>query len=157
MYCKTTSVCKRHNFVKGEGGGVGVPQNPFFYFLYVQQQKQGFQPVFLEKVMPVQCKKHFWRIIQGQNPNNFTAEKVLISLTFCCCHSWFHRPSVLFRISIGTQVTCTYISLDFLSQPKFVPLPRDRVAMCTRPASKHQNKFCFVSKQACIYCIRSEG
>ena len=30
-------------------------------------------------------------------------------------YSWFHRPSVLFRISIGTQVTCTYIT--WLSQP----------------------------------------
>ena len=47
------------------------------------------------------------------------------------------------------------LSHDFLSQPKFVPLPRDRAAMCSRPASKHQKKFCFVSKQACIYCIRS--
>ena len=48
------------------------------------------------------------------------------------------------------------ISHDFLSQSKFGPLPRDREAMCSRPASKHQKKFCFVSKQACIYCIRSE-
>ena len=48
------------------------------------------------------------------------------------------------------------ISHDFLSQSKFVPLPRDQAAMCSRPASKHQNKFCFVSTQACIYCIRSE-
>ena len=48
------------------------------------------------------------------------------------------------------------ISHDFLSQSKFVPLQRDRAAMCSRPASKHRNKFCFVSKQACIYCIRSE-
>ena len=38
------------------------------------------------------------------------------------------------------------ISHDFLSQPKFVPLPRDRVAMCSRQASKHQKNFCFVSK-----------
>ena len=29
-------------------------------------------------------------------------------------YRWFHRPSVLFRISIGTQVTCTYIT--WLSQ-----------------------------------------
>ena len=49
------------------------------------------------------------------------------------------------------------ISNEFLSQSKFVPLPRDRAAMCSRPASKQQKKFCFVSKQACIYCIRSEG
>ena len=48
------------------------------------------------------------------------------------------------------------ISHDFLSQSKCVPLPRDRAAMCSRPASKHQKKFCFVSKQACKYCIRSE-
>ena len=48
------------------------------------------------------------------------------------------------------------ISHDFLSQSKFVPLPRDRAAMCSRPASKHLKKFCFVSKQACIYCIQSE-
>ena len=40
--------------------------------------------------------------------------------------------------------------MTFSANPKFVPLPRDRVAMCSRPASKHQNKFCFVSKQACI-------
>ena len=45
---------------------------------------------------------------------------------------------------------------DFFSQPKFVPLPRDRVAMCSRPASKHQKKLRFVSKQASLYCIRSE-
>ena len=30
-------------------------------------------------------------------------------------YSWFHRPSVLFPISFGTQVTCTYITC--LSQP----------------------------------------
>ena len=48
------------------------------------------------------------------------------------------------------------ISHDFLSQSNFVPLPRDRAAMCSRPASKHQNKICSVSKQAGIYCIRSE-
>ena len=48
------------------------------------------------------------------------------------------------------------ISNDFFSQPKFVPLPRDLVVMCSRPASKHQKKFCFVSKRACLYCIRSE-
>ena len=47
------------------------------------------------------------------------------------------------------------ISHDYLSQSKFVPLPRDRAAMCSRPALKQQKKFCFVSKQAC--CIRSEG
>ena len=39
------------------------------------------------------------------------------------------------------------ISHDFLSLSKFVPLPRARAAMCSRPASKHQKKFCFVSKQ----------
>ena len=49
------------------------------------------------------------------------------------------------------------ISHDFLSQSKFVPLPRDRAATCSRPASKHQKNFCFVSKQVRIYCIRSEG
>ena len=49
------------------------------------------------------------------------------------------------------------ISHDYLSQSKFVPLPRDQAAMCSRPASKKQKKFCFVSKQDCIYCIRSEG
>ena len=43
------------------------------------------------------------------------------------------------------------ISHDFLSQLKFVPLPRNRAAMCSRPASKHQKKYCFVSEQACIY------
>ena len=48
------------------------------------------------------------------------------------------------------------ISHDFLSQSKFVPLPADRDAMCSRPASKHQKKNCFVCKQAGIYCIRSE-
>ena len=42
------------------------------------------------------------------------------------------------------------ISHDFLSQSKFVPFTRDRAAMCSKPASIHQKKFCFVSKQACI-------
>ena len=42
------------------------------------------------------------------------------------------------------------ISHDFLSQSKFVPLPRDQAAMCSRPASKNQKKYCFVNKQACI-------
>ena len=32
------------------------------------------------------------------------------------------------------------ISHAFLSQLKFVPLPRDRAAMCLRPASKQQKK-----------------
>ena len=36
------------------------------------------------------------------------------------------------------------ISHDYLSQSKFVPLPRDRAAMCSRPASKIQNKICFI-------------
>ena len=45
---------------------------------------------------------------------------------------------------------------DYLSQSKFVKLPRGRTAMRSRPASKYQKKFCFVSKQACMYCIRSE-
>ena len=51
------------------------------------------------------------------------------------------------------------ISHDYLSQSKLVPLhvPQDRAAICSRPAAKQQKKFCFVSKQACIYCIRSEG
>ena len=40
------------------------------------------------------------------------------------------------------------ISHDFLSQLKFVPKPRDPAAMCSRPASKQQKKFCFVSKHA---------
>ena len=48
------------------------------------------------------------------------------------------------------------ISHDFLSQSKFVLLPQDQAAICSRPASKHQKKYCFVSKQACIYCIGSE-
>ena len=30
------------------------------------------------------------------------------------------------------------ISHDFFSQSKFVPLPLDRAAMCSRPESKHQ-------------------
>ena len=47
------------------------------------------------------------------------------------------------------------ISHDFLSQSKCFPLPRDRAAMYLRPASKQQKKFCFESKQACKYCIRS--
>ena len=29
--------------------------------------------------------------------------------------------------------------------------------MCSRSVSKHQKKFCFVSKPVCMYCIRSEG
>ena len=70
-------------------------------------------------------------------------------------HGWFHRSSVLFRISIGLK-SHVLISHDFLSLSKFVPLPRDRAAMCSRPASKHQKKFCFVSKQTCLYYIRSE-
>ena len=48
------------------------------------------------------------------------------------------------------------ISHDYLSQSKLVPLPWDRAVICLGPASKYQKKFCFVSKQACIYCIRSE-
>ena len=42
------------------------------------------------------------------------------------------------------------ISYDYLSQSKFVPLPRGRVAMCLRSASKYLKKFRYVSKQACI-------
>ena len=41
-----------------------------------------------------------------------------------------------------------YISHDYLSQSKFVPLPRGRVAMCSRPASKYKSKIRFVSKHA---------
>ena len=48
------------------------------------------------------------------------------------------------------------ISHDYLSQSTLQPLQRRRVAMCLRPASKCKRKFCFVSKQACIYCMRSE-
>ena len=48
------------------------------------------------------------------------------------------------------------ISHDYLSQSKWLLLPRDRAAMCLRSVSKHQKKFCFVSKPVSIYCIRSE-
>ena len=47
-------------------------------------------------------------------------------------YSWLHRPSVLFRISIGTQVACTYIT--WLSQPI------EFCSITTRPSSRGQNQ-----------------
>ena len=48
------------------------------------------------------------------------------------------------------------ISHDYLSQSKFASLPRDPAVMCSGPASIYPKKICFVSKQACKYCIGSE-
>ena len=45
--------------------------------------------------------------------------------------------------------SCALISHDYLSQSKFLLLPRGRAAMCWRPASKYQKKICFVSKKVC--------
>ena len=39
-----------------------------------------------------------------------------------------------------------FISHDYLSQSKLLLLPRVLAAMCSRSVSKHQKKFCFVSK-----------
>ena len=44
------------------------------------------------------------------------------------------------------------ISHDFLSQSKFVPLPRDQAAMCSRPASKHQNRRVYIAYEVRISC-----
>ena len=46
------------------------------------------------------------------------------------------------------------ISHDYLSQSKLLLLTRDHAAMCSRSVSKHQKKFCFVSKPVCMYCIQ---
>ena len=51
----------------------------------------------------------------------------LIKVNIIYIYSWFHRPSVLFRIFIGTQVTCTYI--------KWIPQPIEIFSVTTRPSS----------------------
>ena len=51
----------------------------------------------------------------------------LISGIKTLANSWFHRPSVLFWISITTQVTCTYIT--------WLPQPIEITSVTTRPSS----------------------
>ena len=46
------------------------------------------------------------------------------------------------------------ISHEYLSQSKLLLSPRDWAALCSRSLSKHQKKFCFVSKPVCMYCIK---
>ena len=68
-------------------------------------------------------------------------------------YSWFHRPSVLYRISIGTQVTCTYITW----------LPRSiEITPVTTKQSRHvlkvriktqKNLFC---KQTGLYILHKK-
>ena len=67
-------------------------------------------------------------------------------------NSWFHRPSILFQISFGTQVTSFYIT--------WLPQPMEIRPVTTRPSShvlaasiKIQNKSLFCTcKHTCIVC-----
>ena len=72
----------------------------------------------------------------------------LILLSYRCIAGFIGFPYFSgFKSGLKLHVL---ISHDYLSQSKFVPLPRDRAAMCSRPASKYYRKFYFVSKQACL-------
>ena len=62
---------------------------------------------------------------------------------FVVTYSWFHRPSVLFRISIGTQVTWTNIT--WLSQPMEI------CSITTRPSS-HVHEASIKTPKEIMFC-----
>ena len=74
-----------------------------------------------------------------QSTHRFTIWKTLR-------YSWFHRPSVLFRISIGTQVTCTYIT--WLSQPIEI------CSITTRPSS-HVLEASIKKPKEILFCVQT--
>ena len=69
-------------------------------------------------------------------------------------NSWFHRPSVLFQISIGTQVTCTFIT--WLSQPIEICSITTRPSSHVLEASIKTPKETLFCKQAGLYILHTK-
>ena len=69
-------------------------------------------------------------------------------------YSWFHMPSVLFRISIRTQVTCTYIT--WLSQPIGIRSITTRPSSHVLEASIKTPKEILFCKQTGLYILHTK-
>ena len=69
-------------------------------------------------------------------------------------NSWFHRHSVLFRISIGTQVTCSYIT--WLSQPIKICSITTRSSSHVLEASIKTPKEILFCKLLCMFIVTSK-
>ena len=69
-------------------------------------------------------------------------------------NSWFHRPSVFFPISIGTQVTCTYIT--WLSQPIEICSITTRPSSHVLEASIKTPKEILFCKQTGLYILHTK-
>ena len=67
--------------------------------------------------------------------------------SFFLFNSWFHRPSVLFWISIGTQVTCTYIT--------WLSLPIEICSITTRPSS-HVLEASIKTPKEILFCKQTD-
>ena len=69
-------------------------------------------------------------------------------------NSWFHRPSILFWISIRTQVTCTYIT--WLSQPIEICSITTRLSSHVLEASIKTPKEILFCKQTGLYTLHTK-